>query len=164
MRQFGKELGELRDLVLEAIKDEDDPARVVRDEMDVRLQDVVKPGNLVADQLLVHIQSREALVEFIDALNRRLVPTILLQHPEAKALNMAIGSVVDPNVAPNRVSYTVNTEPGSSVTVFQHGTQLGSASLLRRHPEPRGLDGRYPGISGDSACGTGSHGAAPMPG
>jgi V8-like Glu-specific endopeptidase len=41
-------------------------------------------------------------------------PLIILQHPEAKPLKMAIGSVVDPNVAPNRVSYTVNTEPGSS--------------------------------------------------
>jgi V8-like Glu-specific endopeptidase len=41
-------------------------------------------------------------------------PLIILQHPEAKPLKVAIGSVVDPNVALNRVSYTVNTEPGSS--------------------------------------------------
>jgi V8-like Glu-specific endopeptidase len=41
-------------------------------------------------------------------------PLIILQHPEAKPLKMAIGSVVDPKVAPSRVSYTVNTEPGSS--------------------------------------------------
>jgi S1-C subfamily serine protease len=41
-------------------------------------------------------------------------PLIILQHPDAKPLKMAIGSVVDPNAAPNRVSYTANTEPGSS--------------------------------------------------
>jgi len=41
-------------------------------------------------------------------------PMIILQHPCAKPLKLAIGSVVDPQAAPNRVSYTVNTEPGSS--------------------------------------------------
>jgi hypothetical protein len=41
-------------------------------------------------------------------------PLIILQHPAAKPLKMAFGSVVDQNAAPNRVSYTVNTEPGSS--------------------------------------------------
>lgn len=41
-------------------------------------------------------------------------PLIILQHPEAKPLKLAIGSVVDPNAAPDRVSYTANTEPGSS--------------------------------------------------
>jgi hypothetical protein len=41
-------------------------------------------------------------------------PLIILQHPEAKPLQLAIGSVVDPDATPNRVSYTVNTEPGSS--------------------------------------------------
>jgi V8-like Glu-specific endopeptidase len=41
-------------------------------------------------------------------------PLIILQHPDAKPLKLAIGSVVNPDAAPNRVSYTVNTEPGSS--------------------------------------------------
>jgi V8-like Glu-specific endopeptidase len=41
-------------------------------------------------------------------------PLIILQHPAAEPLKLAIGSVVDPDVASNRVSYTVNTEPGSS--------------------------------------------------
>jgi phosphatidylserine/phosphatidylglycerophosphate/cardiolipin synthase-like enzyme len=73
MRLSGKELGELRAVVLEAITDEGDLARLVRDEMDVRLQDVVKPGNLtdVVDQLLVHLESTETLVGFIDALTRQ---------------------------------------------------------------------------------------------
>jgi V8-like Glu-specific endopeptidase len=41
-------------------------------------------------------------------------PLIILQHPAAAPLKLAIGSVVDPDPVPNRVSYTVNTEPGSS--------------------------------------------------
>lgn len=50
-------------------------------------------------------------------------PLIILQHPEAKPLKLSIGSVVDPDVAPHRVSYLVNTEPGSS------GSPCFSASL-----------------------------------
>jgi hypothetical protein len=41
-------------------------------------------------------------------------PLMILQHPDAEPLKLAIGSVVNPSVAPNRVSYTVNTKPGSS--------------------------------------------------
>jgi hypothetical protein len=41
-------------------------------------------------------------------------PLIILQHPDAKPLKLAIGSVVNPDVSSYRVSYTVNTEPGSS--------------------------------------------------
>ena len=39
---------------------------------------------------------------------------IILQHPDARPLKLAIGSVVEPNASANQVSYTVNTEPGSS--------------------------------------------------
>jgi hypothetical protein len=41
-------------------------------------------------------------------------PLMILQHPTAAPLKLSIGSVVDPGAAPNRVSYTANTEPGSS--------------------------------------------------
>lgn len=41
-------------------------------------------------------------------------PLMILQHPTAAPLKLSIGSVVDPSAAPNRVSYTANTEPGSS--------------------------------------------------
>src|SRR5262249_17856501 len=41
-------------------------------------------------------------------------PLIILQHPSAAPLKLSIGSVVDPAAAPNRVSYTANTEPGPS--------------------------------------------------
>jgi hypothetical protein len=41
-------------------------------------------------------------------------PLMILQHPEAKPLKLAIGSIVDPDPIPDRVSYTANTEPGSS--------------------------------------------------
>lgn len=53
-------------------------------------------------------------------------PVIILQHPEAKPLKMAIGSVVvDPNAPANRLSYTVNTEPGSSGSpCFNSGLEL----------------------------------------
>jgi V8-like Glu-specific endopeptidase len=52
-------------------------------------------------------------------------PLIILQHPDAKPLKLAIGSVVDPDVAPNRVSYMVNTEPGSSGSpCFNNGLDL----------------------------------------
>jgi hypothetical protein len=40
-------------------------------------------------------------------------PMIILQHPQAQPLQMAIGSVVGMNT-PNRVTYTANTLPGSS--------------------------------------------------
>jgi hypothetical protein len=41
-------------------------------------------------------------------------PLLILQHPAAEPLKLAIGSVVDPDSYPNRVAYNVNTEGGSS--------------------------------------------------
>jgi hypothetical protein len=41
-------------------------------------------------------------------------PLFIIQHPKATPLKFAPGSVDDPQIAPNRVAYTVNTEPGSS--------------------------------------------------
>ncbi len=40
-------------------------------------------------------------------------PLIILQHPAAKPLKLALGSVIEPSVGP-RVTYNVNTEGGSS--------------------------------------------------
>jgi hypothetical protein len=40
-------------------------------------------------------------------------PLIILQHPSARPLKLAIGTVLDPAYGP-RVTYTVNTEAGSS--------------------------------------------------
>jgi hypothetical protein len=41
-------------------------------------------------------------------------PLLILQHPAADPLKLAIGSVVDPDTIPNRVAYNVNTKGGSS--------------------------------------------------
>lgn len=62
-------------------------------------------------------------------------PLMILQHPDAQPLKLAIGSVVDPNVSENRVSYTVNTEPGSSGSpCFNSGLDLVALHHLGASP------------------------------
>ena len=52
-------------------------------------------------------------------------PLMILQHPDAEPLKLAIGSVVKTDAGSNRFSYTVNTEPGSSGSpVFNSGLDL----------------------------------------
>jgi phosphatidylserine/phosphatidylglycerophosphate/cardiolipin synthase-like enzyme len=70
MKLSGKRLGELRAAVLDAITDEADLARLVRDGLDIRLEEVVKPGNLtdVVDQLLKFLETRGELARFIDVM------------------------------------------------------------------------------------------------
>lgn len=41
-------------------------------------------------------------------------PLFIIQHPNAGYLKFAPGAIDDPQIATNRVAYTVNTEPGSS--------------------------------------------------
>ncbi len=41
-------------------------------------------------------------------------PLLVLQHPNARPLQLSLGSVVDPIVQAHRVMYNANTEPGSS--------------------------------------------------
>jgi hypothetical protein len=41
-------------------------------------------------------------------------PLFIIQHPKAGPLKFSPGSVVDPNIAPNKVAYSVNTDEGSS--------------------------------------------------
>jgi hypothetical protein len=41
-------------------------------------------------------------------------PLLILQHPDAKPLQLAIGSISEPNPRSDRVVYNTNTEPGSS--------------------------------------------------
>lgn len=70
MKLSGKQLGELREVVLGAITNYDDLALLVSDEMSIRLPDVVKPGTLpvVVEEFLNYLQTRGTLVSFIDVL------------------------------------------------------------------------------------------------
>jgi V8-like Glu-specific endopeptidase len=50
-------------------------------------------------------------------------PMVIVQHPAVTPLKLALGSTVDPDCIPNRVSYNVNTKGGSS------GSQCFTSSL-----------------------------------
>jgi tetratricopeptide (TPR) repeat protein len=73
MELSGIDRGKLSALVIGAVTDEDDLARLLADEMDIRLEAIVKPGNLqnVVFELLRWLDVNSRTLEFIDILVKR---------------------------------------------------------------------------------------------